>query len=75
MHAVMESMAEPERKAIFSAYLGALKEDPHQYRKDAEELESLARQLSGPEGLVADASGTTLQVGLCALLSLSSSLS
>lgn len=53
-----------ERDKIFSAYVQSLGEDAAQYRADAELLESQARGLSGPDGLVPDASGNELQQAL-----------
>eukprot|EP00798_Chlamydomonas_sp_ICE-L_P018201 gene18201-24643_t len=61
---IMESMKDEERTAIFDAYILALDEKSSTYRADAEELEKLAGELSGPEGLVADASGNSLQKAL-----------
>ncbi|GAB2285333.1 Protein THYLAKOID FORMATION 1, chloroplastic [Dionaea muscipula] len=43
--------SDEDRNAIFEAYIKALKEDPEQYRKDAEKLEDWAR-VQTPDSLV-----------------------
>eukprot|EP00879_Flechtneria_rotunda_P000202 GHRR01000274.1.p1 GENE.GHRR01000274.1~~GHRR01000274.1.p1 ORF type:complete len:294 (+),score=105.51 GHRR01000274.1:1140-2021(+) len=64
---VLDGFEETERTKIFNSYVEALQEDAAQYRADAEKLESQARSLSGPDGLVPDASGNDLQQALAAV--------
>lgn len=64
---VLDGFDAGERARIFDAYVRALDEDPAKYRADAEKLEALARELPGPDGLVADASGNELQSALAAV--------
>lgn len=66
---ILESMEETQRDEIFTAYIGALGEQAATYRADATNLEKLAGELSGPDGLVADASGSALQQSLAEVAS------
>ena len=43
----MEGLPTEEQKAVLEAFAGALQEDAAQYRRDAEELESAAKETSG----------------------------
>jgi len=61
---ILDGFDGTEKDKIFKAYINALGEDPAQYRSDAEKLEAQARDLSGPDGLTPDASGTDLQKAL-----------
>jgi photosystem II biogenesis protein Psp29 len=64
---ILDGFDSADKSAIFSAYIEALGEDPATYRADAELLESQARSLAGPDGLVPDASGNELQQALAAV--------
>eukprot|EP00775_Hariotina_reticulata_P002157 gene2157-2475_t len=64
---VLDGFDENDKSKIFTSYVKALGEDPAQYRSDAEKLESQAKALSGPDGLVPDASGNDLQQALAAV--------
>lgn len=44
---VLEGLPAEEQKAIFKAYIGALDQDPDQYRRDAENWENWAKGLGG----------------------------
>ncbi len=46
---IMEGLPAGEQKAVLSAFIKALKEDPEQYRADAQALEEWARGASGAE--------------------------
>lgn len=61
---IMDSFDPAERSKVFEAYIGALGEDPRQYRADAERLEAEAKALSGPAGLTPDSGGSDLQRAL-----------
>lgn len=54
---VLEGLPDAEREAVFDAYINALKEDPNQYRQDAEKMESWAKGLSGPAELMPNGDG------------------
>jgi photosystem II biogenesis protein Psp29 len=55
---------EGDRAAVFSAYVSSLGEDPAQYRRDAQSLESLAKEAGSPDALKPDAEGNDLQRAL-----------
>jgi hypothetical protein len=59
---ILDALPADERDNIFNSYLKALNQDPARFRKDAEALEAEAGDLSGPEALTPDASGSKLQV-------------
>jgi hypothetical protein len=58
---ILDEYDATERAAIFSAYIRALGEDPEQYRRDADSLESLASSSGSPDALIPDAAGSDLQ--------------
>jgi photosystem II biogenesis protein Psp29 len=58
---------ETDRKAVFASYVKALTEDPEQYRRDAAELERLAKEAGSPDALTPDAQGNDLQRALASL--------
>eukprot|EP00877_Chromochloris_zofingiensis_P000694 jgi/Chrzof1/10625/Cz05g05190.t1_THF1[v5.2] len=61
---ILDGYSKDDQQKIFTAYIAALGEDASQYRADAAKLEQQARELSGPDGLVPDASGNDLQKAL-----------
>ena len=44
---IMEGLPGEEQKAVLDAFAGALQEDSAKYRRDAEELEAVAKETSG----------------------------
>lgn len=66
---VLEGLPAEEQKAIFKAYIGALDQDPDQYRRDAENWENWAKGLGGVDGLKPDENGSEEQKALAQISS------
>ncbi|CAL8472051.1 g11593 [Coccomyxa elongata] len=64
---VLEGLKDDDRTALFNAYIASLGEDGNQYRKDAEKVEALAKELSGPSDLKPQAEGGDLQKTLATI--------
>lgn len=58
---VLEGFPGPGKEELLKAYLSALQEDAEQYRRDAEKMEGVAKQLSSSSDLQPDSSGNELQ--------------
>ncbi|KAK9905813.1 hypothetical protein WJX75_006757 [Coccomyxa subellipsoidea] len=69
---VLEGLPDGDKSALFSAYIGSLGENGDQYRQDAEKVEALAKELSGPSELKPDAEGSELQKKLASIAERSS---
>ena len=52
---------------VFQSYVQSLDEDPAQYRKDTEQMEAWAKELSSPSDLTPSSDGTDLQKRLAGI--------
>lgn len=64
---ILGGLPEAERNAVFESFIGALQEDPKQYRADAERLEAWAKSVSSPSDVTPAADGGDGQKALAAV--------